>query len=244
MMNKLNWLYALLLGGLCAVVLNSEPLFLGGTVVARTYLSITFDIDYFLNKRQFLIAVKQLFVMFVFCFIYGTGIRKRYTIYSYIRLEKKKLWLMKQFLWLWKDAFLFFGAYTAITLGICAAACQKMPILSDYRLVLLSLFAFSYMGSLFTGLVNAFSFFIKPKNAMISGYIIMLINAFASMAVSGFLGQHPYLMYLNPVTTMSLTESMEAKLVIGGAGSCILIYIIISGIFTYVCHKTEYVWEK
>lgn len=243
-MNKRGQRWRFGLGGLCAFLLNAEPLYLGGIQISNTYTSLTFSLDYFLSHKQFLVSIKLLFVAFVFCFLYGAGIRKKYTVYTFLRLRNKERWLLGQFMRLWSDAFLFFGMYAAVTLGICAAGCRKLPARSDIWIVLMSLFAFSYMGSIFAVVVNGMSFFIKIKNAMVFGYVLMIILTFLSMAGSDFLGRYPLLMYSNPITSMSMADCDDAKTVIAGIGVCFAVSLLLSWILSCFCARTERVWES
>lgn len=240
-MNRWNRKFLFLLGGLCALVLNFEPLLLGGNgSVGETYISITFSLDYFLNKKQFLVSVKQLFVIFVFFFFYGGKIKNQYIIYTYLRLGKKRLWMFKQFMYLWGNAGLFFGMYAAVTLGICAIGCGKIPVATDYLIVFMSVFSFSYMGCVFAAIVNGASLFIKIQNAMIIGYLAMVVVTFLSMAESDFLGRYPLLMYVNPITSMSMADCHDIWLIAEGIGVCVAGYMALSYILVYFSSRIEY----
>ncbi|MBD5553791.1 MAG: hypothetical protein HDQ95_00170 [Roseburia sp.] len=242
-MNKRGQRWRFLLGGLCAIILNAEPLYLGGIQVSNTYTSLTFSLDYFLSHKQFLVSIKLLFVAFVFCFLYGVQIRKKYTVYTFLRLRNKERWMFGQFMQVWCDALLFFGIYAAVTFGICAVGCREFPVVSDIWIVLMSLFAFSYMGSIFAIIVNGTSFFIKAKNAMVLGYVCMILLAFLSMAGSDFLGRNPLLMYSNPITSMSMADCNDARMVIAGIGACVTVSLLLSWILACFCVRTEHVWE-
>lgn len=242
-MNKRGQRWRFLLGGLCAFILNAEPLYLGGIQISNTYTSLTFSLDYFLSHKQFLVSIKLLFVAFVFCFLYGVQIRKKYTVYTFLRLRKKERWLFGQFMQMWRDALLFFGMYAVVTFGICAVGCRKFPVISDIWIVLMSLFAFSYMGSIFAIIVNGISFFIKTKSAMVLGYVFMIVLTFLSMAGSDFLGRNPLLMYSNPITSMSMADCDDARMVIAGIGACVTVSLLLSWILACFCVRTEHVWE-
>lgn len=107
----------------------------------------------------------------------------------------------------------------------------------------MSLFAFSYMGSIFAIIVNGISFFIKTKNAIVLGYVFMIVLTFLSMEGSDFLGRNPLLMYGNPITSMSMADCDDARMVIAGIGVCVTVSLLLSWILACFCVRTEHVWE-
>lgn len=224
---------------LYAILSNVELLYLKNDDVSSLFCTALFDVQNFMEDKQFFLVVNVVFGLFLSCYLCSRDIVNYYTIYTFNRISSKTIFFLKRMVLIFVKQLIFSAAYCSVIMVLCAISCRRVFDADCYGILLKSIAAITYSGAFFSIISCTAALFYDARSAILIILIIMLISAFASMTLSDLLAGSTQLLIINPITTITIAAMEFSPQLISAlllSGMVILIEMLIA---VWICQRKE-----
>jgi len=224
-MKNRSLLWMAFVGAVAGILMSIDTLVLSGRpTIEAQYMNAVFPFNEFIYYRQYFVSFKIVLASLVFlCFSVNVMKQHQYP-YVLLRVKNKYKWELSLTLEIIKQSVLFFFGFTLSIFLISCYSSEGKLTLNAWLTWLLSWIALVYLGVLLGCMVNLLAGVAKEKTAVIVTYVFFLLGTYATMRYSDFFASTKALLYLNPVTAISVAEERHVLAVfltmIGMCGIC------------------------
>ena len=226
-MKNRSLLWMVLVGAITGGLMSVEVLVLPGRpTIEAQYMNAVFPFNEFIYYRQYFVSFKIVLASLVFlCFSVNVMTQYQYP-YVLLRVKNKYKWELALTLEIVKRSTLFFFGFSLSIFLICCYSSIDELTLNAGLTWLLSWIALAYLGVLLGCMVNLLAGVAKEKTAVIVTYVFFLLETYATMQYSDFFASTKVLLYLNPVTAISVTEERQMLVALCAiAGMCGICFV-------------------
>lgn len=240
MKNK-SYFFITLAGAVAGVLMNMEAMVLPGySTIEGQYMYSVFPFNDFIEYKQYFVSFKIVLASLVFLCFSVNVMKKHQYPYVLLRVKNKYKWELALTMEIVKRAVLFFFGFTlSIFLMSCYISMGALTV-NAWLTWLLSWIALTYLGVLLGCAVNLLAGVVKEKTAVMLSYVLFLLGTYATMRYSDLFEDSKVLLYLNPVTAISVAEERQLLAVLCTIVGMCSICFICQGLLAYGYTR----WEK
>lgn len=214
-MKNRAYFFTTAIGALAGLIMNMEMLILRGyETIEEQYMDALFPFNEFLEHRQYFVSFKLVLVSLLLLCLVVNSMKNYQLPYVRLRVEKKYAWEFSLTREIVKKAFSFYSGFTLVIYGMSIYACNHSITLLTLKTWLLSLAALVYLGTIFGCIANMLACMMKSKTAVIITYIVFLAATFGTMKYADLFIGSKALLYLNPITAVSITEENSVGMIV------------------------------
>lgn len=225
---------------ICAVVSNIELLYLNNHEVKSLFVSSLFDVNIFLEEKQFLVVINILFAFTLSCYMCSKEVVNYYTIYTFNRIPCKTTFFIKRMSLIAVKQVVFSAIYCFTILALCCISCRELFDINCLLIVLKSILALTYACTFFSIICSTITLFFDERIAVLITMITTLILTYITITFSDFFSNVQMLVIINPITTATITEHHSPISLMIDCILLILVLLIEALILTYVCKRKEF----
>ncbi len=197
--------------------------------VEEQYMNSIFPFNIFLEYKQYFVSFKVMLVSLVFICFVSNIMNTRQIPYVLLRVKRKYSWEFKLTQKLIQYALSFYFGFTVAVLLMSIYSCGKVLNIYTLQVWFFSWVALTYLGIILGCIANLFACFVKTQIAVILTYILFSVVAYMTMQNSDLFLNSKLLLYLNPITAVSLAEEHSV--------ADVLVIVLVMYIICFICRS-------
>lgn len=223
MKNK-SYLWAIIVGAVVGIIMNIEATVLQGHLtIEEQYMSSVFPFNLFLEHKQYFVSFKIMLAALIYLCLTVNIMKKKQMPYVLLRVKKRYCWEYRATYEIVKVASLFYLGITLIIFFMSVFISKGKVTFSAWKVWYLSWISLIYLGVILGCFVNMVASFLNVQTAVIITYILFLLGTYGTMQCSEFFARSKILMYVNPITAISIVEEKQVvDIVFAVLGMCIV----------------------
>ena len=226
-MKNRSLLWMALVGALAGILMSMDMLVLSGRpTIEGQYMDAVFPFNEFIYYRQYFASFKIVLSSLVFLCFSVNVMKQHQCPYVLLRVKNKYKWELALTLEIVKRSMMFFFGFS-LSIFLLSCYSSKGELTGNAFLTwLLSWLALVYLGVLLGCIVNELAGLIKEKTAVLVTYVFFLWGTYVVVQHSDFFASTKILLYLNPVTAISVAEERQVLVVLCTfVGMCVICFV-------------------
>ena len=214
-------------GIIVGIIMNVEAIVLQSYItIEEQYMSSIFPFNLFLEQKQYFVSFKIMIVSLLYMCLIVNEMKRQQMPYILLRVKKKYWWEYKLTYGIVKSASLFYLGYTLIIFIMSVFISEGMLTMFAWKVWCLSWLSLIYLGIILGCFVNFLVSFLNAQTAVIITYILFLAGNYETMQYSDVFIKSKILLYLNPVTAISIVEEeLGVNIIFAILGMCVIAYV-------------------